>query len=296
MEKRSEQSLHSMTTLFAVSVCFMVVSLIGCIATFATSTHLESWIKLTKFSLSFCTYAVVMEWLSKQFFEHSRVFLWSSRSACVGAIVELTILFTRALLSFHNLADSLLFLSSTTLILRLAILPATALIAVTFVLVWKQSSTSAVLRSGLLWATGLALVGCIPALFLLAGSDSPASSLRHTGLPLLGWSTTGGDLRIAHFLGVHSLQLMPAVTWLALKSEDKMSRTRQMRFVSNIGFLLLSAIILLTVQGLLGESLFAPNALTCTVVLISFSAVCLIAKQTASCLGSHALRKAVDRA
>ena len=41
------------------------------------------------------------------------------------------------------------------------------------------------------------------------------------GLPFLNWSTTGGDLRIAHFFGLHGIQIIPLfAVWVSNKWKD----------------------------------------------------------------------------
>ena len=79
--------------------------------------------------------------------------------------------------------------------------------------------------------------------------------LKHTvggldggpGLPLVNWSTEYGDLRIAHFIGIHSLQVLPLVG-------NYFSKTKRQTIIFSVVYFLLASILFL--QAMKGIPLF----------------------------------------
>jgi hypothetical protein len=81
-------------------------------------------------------------------------------------------------------------------------------------------------------------------------SHSVGAVNDNSNLFILGWSKTVGDLRVAHFIGMHALQVLPIVSYYLLKST-------KLTFALAAMYAILAVFTL--IQALQGKSVF-PNA------------------------------------
>lgn len=72
------------------------------------------------------------------------------------------------------------------------------------------------------------------------------------GVPFFGWSRTGGDLRVSHFIGMHAMQGLPLIGLLGMRFEGQRGR-----LVVWFGLLIWIALTLATLfQAIAGRPLF----------------------------------------
>jgi hypothetical protein len=53
---------------------------------------------------------------------------------------------------------------------------------------------------------------------MLLGGLQPPDAVAGASVPLAGWSLSGGDLRPAHFIGIHAEQVLPLAVLLGARA------------------------------------------------------------------------------
>ena len=175
------------------------------------------WVKPLKFALSITLYAWTLAWLLADLPPAAqRSVRRISAGVALSMAVEQAVIFlqaARGTTSHYNIRtalDGLLFNA-----MGLFIVLNTALTIWALYLVWRHRPHG---PAGYVWGVRLGV------LVFLVGSVMGGMMIhnaQHTvgapdggpGLPGLGWSTRAGDLRIAHFLGLHALQALPLRGW-----------------------------------------------------------------------------------
>ena len=90
----------------------------------------------------------------------------------------------------------------------------------------------------------------------VAGAHTVGAPDGGSGVPVTGWSREHGDLRVPHFVGLHAVQLLPAIVWLTAPFGPAVRRRRAV-FVAAAAYVALFAILL--AQALGGQPLLAPQ-------------------------------------
>lgn len=217
------------------------------------------WLKPLKFCVSVTIYLWTLGWLLADLPAAAQ---WAARRIGVGValsmVVEIVIVFIQAgrgTTSHYNNTSPLN--GALFGLMGVFILVNTVLTAWALYLVWRHRPHG---PAGYVWGVRLGvlvfLVGSVLGGFMIhhAGHTVGAPD-GGPGLPGLGWSTRAGDVRIAHFLGLHALQVLPLLGWALSRWVP-----RRAALLTGVGAALYAAAVAaLLAQALAGRPLWAAG-------------------------------------
>jgi hypothetical protein len=88
---------------------------------------------------------------------------------------------------------------------------------------------------------------------LARGSHTVGATDGGPGLPFVNWSTIAGDLRIAHFIAIHAIQIVPVFAWIVWKMAPRPALAQRRWAVVAVSALVALAVGGTFVQAALGH-------------------------------------------
>ncbi|MFI1190929.1 hypothetical protein [Streptomyces californicus] len=261
-----------------------VVSAVGLVVDDRVLVGAPIWAKPFKFSVSFVAYCLTLAWMLTLLTRGQRIGRWAGHVVVLTSLIEMVIItaqVVRGKRSHFNTAtafDSALWNTMGTTII---VLWAATLVIAVLLLRTRITDRAAALavRGGVLTALAGAALGFLMTLPSESGQapeglDAAGTVGAHSvgvpdggpSMPLTGWSTTGGDLRAPHFVGMHALQLMPLVLIALVLLAPRFAPLRdagvRLRLVRVAVGGYAAFVVLITWQALRGQPLIHPDGIT----------------------------------
>lgn len=279
-----------LTMLGVAMILVFLAALAGVLIDHRVITGAPAWLKPAKFAVSVSVYCFTFVWLLGFVESRPRLARLAANVTVVSFIVEMTVILTQAArgtTSHFNVTTPL----NTFLWLTMGVF---------IVVVWTMNLLLAILllferipNRPFAWSLRLGLLVSLVGMgsgFLMVrptheqlvtmavnhgprivGAHSVGVADGGPGLPVVGWSTVGGDLRVAHFLGIHAMQILPFFGWFVARRRNAFARFKEVHrlaLISTIGFTYLGLVLLLVWQALRGQSVIRPDVQTLSVGLV----------------------------
>jgi hypothetical protein len=224
-----------------------------------TVTGINPWIKPMKFAISITIFCYTMAWILGELPAAEKVkrrLNWTMAWAMIIEIALIVMQAGRGVPSHFN--DRTSFDLAVFAVMGTAITLNTVAAAYMTIKFWTTESR---LSPALLWGIRMGLT-----IFVLASLEGflMARLRAHSvgvpdggpGLPLLNWSTQGGDLRSAHFFGLHALQALPLIGYLFSTVRGFSEKRNPTRWVQALSLGYGAIALFLLLWALMGKSLF----------------------------------------
>ena len=285
-------------TLTAVSVALLAALpflALGIVVDSRTIAGAPAWLKPAKFAASLGIYGLTLVWAFRFLPDWPRVRRAGGTITAVVALIEvglITLQAGRGTTSHFNVGtpfDAAVFGTMGTAILIQWI----ASIAIAVAL-WRQRfedrALASALRTGMALAVAGAAIGGMmtrptPAQIAearathhmtVSGAHSIGGSDGGPGIPVTKWSSEHGDLRVAHFLGLHALQMLPLLALGLARMRPRFGDDDRLYLVRVAAGSYAALTVVLLWQALRGQSIVAPDPLTLA-VLAAWMAVTALA-------------------